>query len=382
VYDSIAADGNHLGATSSDVTVSFTKAAQSITASVTPTTTSSDNTSTVSSSGSSGTGAITYALDEGGNGHTSSSLCALNDTTLSATGAGVCYVYATIAADSNYQAATSVDATVTFTNPTQNVSAGHGYWLVGSDGGIFSFGAAQFYGSTGGMTLDRPVVGISPTAGDNGYWLVASDGGVFAFNAPFVGSVPGLGINPYGSGLPHSLNAPIVGMVPAATGGGYFLVASDGGVFAFNATFAGSCYSIGGCVGSAVSVIPDASGNGYWLVTSTGNVYAFGDATYLGAPGPESTPITSAVATPDRGGYWIMDGAGQVFAYGDATGLGGLAPGSTEGLNPAMAIFADSSQGYWISTAQGAVSNFGDAPFDGDMRGTQLNGAIIAATGF
>jgi hypothetical protein len=153
-------------------------------------------------------------------------------------------------------------------------------------------------------------------------------------------------------------------------------------VFAFNATFAGSCYSIGGCAGSAVSVIPDASGQGYWLVTSTGNVYAFGDAPYLGAPGPESTPITSAVATPDRGGYWIMDGAGQVFAYGDAARLGGLAPGSTEGLNPAEAIFADTTQGYWISTAQGAVSNFGDAPADGDMRGTTLNGAIIAATGF
>ncbi len=26
---------------------------------------------------------------------------------------------------------------------------GHGYWLVASDGGIFSYGDAQFYGSTG-----------------------------------------------------------------------------------------------------------------------------------------------------------------------------------------------------------------------------------------
>ena len=77
-----------------------------------------------------------------------------------------------------------------------------------------------------------------------------------------------------------------------------------------------------------------------------------------------------------------MDGSGQVFAYGDANDLGGLAPGSTEGLNPAMAIFADSSQGYWISNAQGTVSKFGDAPFDGDMSGTKLNGAIIAASGF
>ena len=40
----------------------------------------------------------------------------------------------------------------------------HGYWLVGSDGGIFTFGSSQFYGSTGNLKLQRPVVGISPTS--------------------------------------------------------------------------------------------------------------------------------------------------------------------------------------------------------------------------
>ncbi|MHB8219824.1 MAG: fibronectin type III domain-containing protein, partial [Acidimicrobiales bacterium] len=38
-----------------------------------------------------------------------------------------------------------------------------GYWLVASDGGIFSFGAARFYGSTGSMVLNRPIVGMAPT---------------------------------------------------------------------------------------------------------------------------------------------------------------------------------------------------------------------------
>jgi hypothetical protein len=38
---------------------------------------------------------------------------------------------------------------------------GKGYWLVASDGGIFSFGDASFYGSTGGMTLNKPIVGIA-----------------------------------------------------------------------------------------------------------------------------------------------------------------------------------------------------------------------------
>ena len=86
--------------------------------------------------------------------------------------------------------------------PTAPVApvAQHGYWLVGSDGGIFTFGSAQFYGSTGAIHLQRPVVGITPTASRGGYWLVASDGGIFAFgNAGYYGSIPGSGLQPAGS---------------------------------------------------------------------------------------------------------------------------------------------------------------------------------------
>ncbi len=140
------------------------------------------------------------------------------------------------------------------------VPSPHGYWLVGSDGGIFSFGEAQFYGSTGSLHLQRPVVGIVPTADRGGYWLDASDGGVFSYgDTQFYGSIPGLGLHPAGSGQPNSLNAPIVGMVPSIDDNGYFMVASDGGVFAFgDAHFAGSCPGIGGCSGTAVAVMPDA----------------------------------------------------------------------------------------------------------------------------
>jgi hypothetical protein len=42
---------------------------------------------------------------------------------------------------------------------------GNGYWEVASDGGIFAFGDARFYGSMGGMPLDQPVVGIGLTGG-------------------------------------------------------------------------------------------------------------------------------------------------------------------------------------------------------------------------
>ena len=62
-----------------------------------------------------------------------------------------------------------------------------------SDGGIFAFGDAGFYGSTGGLALNRPIVGMASTPDGNGYWLVASDGGIFAFgDAGFYGSAGGL----------------------------------------------------------------------------------------------------------------------------------------------------------------------------------------------
>ena len=41
---------------------------------------------------------------------------------------------------------------------------GAGYWLVASDGGVFSFGDAGFEGSTGGLTLNRPIVGMAEAA--------------------------------------------------------------------------------------------------------------------------------------------------------------------------------------------------------------------------
>ncbi|HEY6473080.1 MAG TPA: aryl-sulfate sulfotransferase, partial [Acidimicrobiales bacterium] len=66
---------------------------------------------------------------------------------------------------------------------------GWGYWLVASDGGVFSYGSAGFFGSAGGTPLNKPVVGIATTPDGGGYWLVASDGGVFSYgDAGFFGS--------------------------------------------------------------------------------------------------------------------------------------------------------------------------------------------------
>ena len=98
---------------------------------------------------------------------------------------------------------------------------GHGYYMVGSDGGVFTFGDARYRGSTGAMRLTKPIIGLAPTPDGHGYWLVASDGGIFSFGAPFRGS---MGAAP--------LDHPVVGAV--AFGDGYLMVGSAGAVYDFS----------------------------------------------------------------------------------------------------------------------------------------------------
>ena len=99
---------------------------------------------------------------------------------------------------------------------------GKGYYLVASDGGVFTFGDATFAGSTGAIHLNQPVVGMSVDQKTGGYWLVASDGGIFSFNALYLGS----------TGAIH-LAQPITAMVSSPSGQGYRFIGTDGGVFDF-----------------------------------------------------------------------------------------------------------------------------------------------------
>ena len=93
-------------------------------------------------------------------------------------------------------------------------------------------GVDGFFGSTGGQVLNQPIVALDPAG--PGYRMVASDGGVFAFDAPFRGSMGGI-----------HLNAPVTGMVPF--GNGYLMVATDGGAFDFSdQPFSGSLVGAGG----------------------------------------------------------------------------------------------------------------------------------------
>ena len=131
-----------------------------------------------------------------------------------------------------------------------------GYWLDATDGGIFTYPNNTFYGSTGSLKLNKPMVGMAASPDGQGYWLVACDGGIFSYgDALFHGSRGG-----------QPLNKPIVGMATTPDGLGYWLVASDGGIF------------------------------------------TYGDALFFGSRGgqPLNKPIVGMAATPDGLGYWLV----------------------------------------------------------------------------
>ena len=152
--------------------------------------------------------------------------------------------------------------------------SGQGYWLVAADGGIFDYGDALFFGSMGGQPLNAPVVGMAATPDGPGLLAGRRRRGHLRLrrracsSAPWAGSTsthrssawrpprraratgwsPPTGASsptatPCSTGRPASihLNQPVVGIAPYGNDAGYWLVAKDGGIFAFGgAPFLGS----------------------------------------------------------------------------------------------------------------------------------------------
>ena len=314
------------------------------------------------------------------------SVSGVDGSLLTFTTSGACVVDANQAGDATYAAAPQVRDTITVsaavppttttttTTPptTPPPTRSSGYWLVGSDGGVFAYGDVAFYGSGVGLHLDSPTVGMAPTTDGNGYWLVASDGGVFAYgDAAF-----------YGSGVGLHLDSPIVGMAPTTDGKGYWLVASDGRVFAYgDAAFYGSGVDLP-LHKPIVGIAPTTDGNGYWLVASDGGVFAYGDAAFYGSGVdlPLHKPIVGMASTTDGKGYWLVASDGGVFAYGDAAFYGSGVDLPLHKPIVGMAPTTD-GKGYWLVASDGGVFAYGDARPLGDSAGLTLNRPLVGMTG-
>ena len=252
-------------------------------------------------------------------------------------------------------------------------TVGQGYYTFGSDGSINGFGNDNYLAYLGSLIatpLNQPIVGMATTPDGGGYWLVAADGGLFAFgDAKF-----------YGSMGATRLNQPIVGMSATGDGQGYWMVASDGGIFAFgDAVFHGS---MGGKpLNDPIVGMTPSPGGGYRMVASDGGIFAFGAAAFYGSMGdkPLNQPIVGMTASHDGKGYWMVASDGGIFSFGDAGyyGSAGAIP-----LNQPIVGMAATSDGagYWLVASDGGVFAYGDAPFFGSLGGFEYSNVAGIAT--
>ena len=201
-----------------------------------------------------------------------------------------------------------------------------GYWLVTADGHTYNFGDAANVGNTP-VRPASPIVGATTTGDNGGLWLVAKDGGVFALgDATFMGSMGG-----------KHLNAPIVGIDSGFGSSGYDLVASDGGVFTFggNQNDGGPRFfgSTGGMHLNApiVAIQDDLNNDGYLLAAADGGVFTFGGAKFAGSLGATklAAPIVSfqlAASNFPTDAYRMVAADGGVFTFGGAGFFGSAVP--------------------------------------------------------
>jgi Calx-beta domain-containing protein len=245
-----------------------------------------------------------------------------------------------------------------------------GYRLVASDGGIFAFGDAPFYGSTGSMKLNRPINGMAATPSGAGYWMVASDGGIFSFgDAGFFGSAGG-----------HNLPDPVVGMATTGTGNGYRMATSVGEVFSYGDASRLAVESLNPRpTQPIVGIAGTPSGAGYWLAGRDGQVTAFGDAPSLGSTGRLNQPVVAIAATPSGAGYWLVASDGGIFTFGDAAFYGST--GALRLNKPVVGLASTSTgKGYWLVASDGGIFTFGDADFLGSMGSITLNQPVVGMT--
>jgi hypothetical protein len=169
-------------------------------------------------------------------------------------------------------------AWIAATGDAEDFAVGHRDWKSTTCPGDFLYGALSDLnalspvGDTGEEITDTPMLNdaIAMFAQDNGYGMVSSAGEVWmSDSATFRGEVSG------------QLNAPIVDAESTASGKGYYLVASDGGVFTFgDAVYRGS---MGDTILNEPIIAIEVQPGGYWLAAADGGVFTFG-LNYDGRP--------------------------------------------------------------------------------------------------
>jgi hypothetical protein len=314
--------------------------------------------STVSAAGTNGSGGITYTLDAGENGNASSSTCSLVGTIVSASGPGTCYVYASIAADAIYAAASSSDVAVVFTAATQKVLSVSNQTLTGVAGTaipLTSSGGSVPSNVTFSVTGSGCVItnGALMASGADTCVVTASSAATQRFKATTSTPVTFTFTLASQTGLTIS-NTTLTGVagtpVSLTTTGGSGVSAVTFGVTGTGCTLNGSVLTASGAVTCVVTAVNPANGI-YDTVNATAVTFTFA----LAPQTPLSisnTTLTGSTGTPLT--LTTTGGSGNLAVTFSVTGTGCAVTGSVlnvtgaatcvvTAVNPANGIYADAT---------------------------------------
>lgn len=245
-----------------------------------------------------------------------------------------------------------------------------GYWLLASDGGIFTFGHAHFWGSAPASGETGTFTAIAGSPDGRGYWLVTSAGKVDAFGSA----------ESHGSVASGKAKGSVVGIAVTPDGSGYWLTSSTGQVFDFGSSRSLGSAGVTAASGPAVAIAATPDGRGYWITTSKGWVFRFGDAGNFGSLAAHKSlraPIVGLAAIPDGLGYWLVASDGGVFTFGRAAFFGSAGAIRLKKPIVGMASSPD-GRGYWLDASDGGVFTYGDARFFGSTGALVLKRPMVA----
>ena len=186
------------------------------------------------------------------------------------------------------------------------------YDLVSANGTVTSFGHAGNFGGAQDIHLAAPIVGMATTPDGLGYWLIGQDGGVLTFgDAKYFGSL---------GGLKHTPAHDIIALVPTADGQGYWLCDASGVVTSFGDAPKLPSLRLAATHVPIVGFTVLRDQRGAWVVNADGVVFHLGQSHLYGSirsktPRP---PIVGIARTENGRGYWLTDSRGNVTAFGNA----------------------------------------------------------------
>jgi hypothetical protein len=261
------------------------------------------------------------------------------------------------------------------TNTTGSSDAtGAGYWMLGSGGHVYGFGAATDHGNAEGhLAPGARAVHLEPTPSGQGYWIADSTGRVTAAgDAKLFGDATSTVL---------AAGETVSSVSGTPSGNGYWLFTNRGRVLTYgDATGFGDMSKVK-LNGPVLGSIPTPSGKGYYMVASDGGIFAFGDAAFKGSMGAVhlNAPVQSLVPTADGGGYWLVASDGGIFAFGDAAFKGSMGGKSLNKPVVGMVRYAD---GYLMVGSDGGIFDFSASPFLGSLGASPPNVPVTAVAAY